>query len=548
MSPSVAEGELDGARRVAAAIGIAHETIATDELAREGYRRNAPDRCYFCKTELYESLAALAQQRGYAALLSGANADDAGDWRPGLRAAAEHGVRHPLLDAGAGKAAVRALARALDLPSAEKPATPCLASRIPYGTAVDPAALELIDRAERAVRSLGFPVVRVRHHGILGRVEIAAEDLDRALRARTGARGRRSRRRLSPRRARPRAVSLGPPQRRPRRNLRRMIERAPFGATGHESTRVIFGAAALARGSKRDADRALELLLEHGINHIDVAAGYGDAELRIAHWLRAARGRVLRRHQDRRARLRGRARGDPPLARPARRRPGRPDPAAQPRRRGRLGDRARRRRRAGGRDRGARRGARALHRRHRPRPLGAGDARAQPRALPVRLGALPLQLRPDARPALRRDVGGAGHDVRGAQRRAPDDQEPRARGRGTGATAPRRPGTSRCASRPTSTSRRTGCSAGPGYSSSPRATSRSCRACSTRPSASSRAPRTSRWPRSPRASSRCSSKPRAAPAGRGRRGCAPARSRSRRRRTAASPRRAPRGRGCRRAA
>jgi pyridinium-3,5-biscarboxylic acid mononucleotide sulfurtransferase len=181
VSPAVAEGELDGARRVARAIGIAHETIATVELAREGYRRNAPDRCYFCKTELYESLAALAEQRGYAALLSGANADDAGDWRPGLRAAAEHEVRHPLLEAGAGKAAVRALARELGLPSAEKPATPCLASRIPYGTAVDPATLQLIDRAERAVRALGFAIVRVRHHGILGRVEIAAEDLHRAL-------------------------------------------------------------------------------------------------------------------------------------------------------------------------------------------------------------------------------------------------------------------------------------------------------------------------------------------------------------------------------
>jgi uncharacterized protein len=180
VSPSVAEGELDGARRVARAIGIAHETIATDELAREGYRRNAPDRCYFCKTELYESLAALACERGYAALLSGANAEDAGDWRPGLRAAAEHGVRHPLLEAGAGKAEVRELARGLRLPSAEKPATPCLASRIPYGTAVEPATLALIDRAERAVRALGFPIVRVRHHGILGRVEIAAEDLDRA--------------------------------------------------------------------------------------------------------------------------------------------------------------------------------------------------------------------------------------------------------------------------------------------------------------------------------------------------------------------------------
>ncbi|HWT22757.1 MAG TPA: hypothetical protein VN213_04560, partial [Solirubrobacteraceae bacterium] len=133
------------------------------------------------KTELYDALAALAARRGYAAVLSGANADDAGDWRPGLRAAAEHDVRHPLLEAGVGKEEVRALARALRLPSAEKPASPCLASRIPYGTAVDPATLARIDRAERAVRALGFPVLRVRHHGILGRVEVAAEDLDRAL-------------------------------------------------------------------------------------------------------------------------------------------------------------------------------------------------------------------------------------------------------------------------------------------------------------------------------------------------------------------------------
>lgn len=181
VSPAVAAGEVDGARRVAAAVGIEHETIATDELAREGYRRNGRDRCYFCKTELYDTLAEVAGRRGYAALLSGANADDAGDWRPGLRAAAEHGVRHPLLEAGAGKAAVRALARELGVPSAEKPATPCLASRIPYGTAVDPDTLARIDRAERAVRALGFPVLRVRHHGILGRVEIAADDLDRAL-------------------------------------------------------------------------------------------------------------------------------------------------------------------------------------------------------------------------------------------------------------------------------------------------------------------------------------------------------------------------------
>jgi uncharacterized protein len=181
VSPAVAAGELDGARRVAEHIGIAHETIATDELAREGYRRNGRDRCYFCKTELYDALAALATRRGYEAVLSGANADDAGDWRPGLRAAAEHGVRHPLLEAGATKDDVRALARELRLPSATKPATPCLASRIPYGTAVEPEALARIDRAERAVRALGFPILRVRHHGILGRLEVDAPDLERAL-------------------------------------------------------------------------------------------------------------------------------------------------------------------------------------------------------------------------------------------------------------------------------------------------------------------------------------------------------------------------------
>jgi uncharacterized protein len=179
VSPAVATGELDGAGRVAAHIGITHEVVRTDELARPGYRANGPDRCYFCKSELYDVLAELAARRGYAALLSGANADDQGDWRPGLRAAAEHGVVHPLYDVT--KAQVRELARALELPSAEKPATPCLASRIPYGTAVDPATLAQIDRAEQAVRALGFPVLRVRHHGIMGRLEVDAADLDRAL-------------------------------------------------------------------------------------------------------------------------------------------------------------------------------------------------------------------------------------------------------------------------------------------------------------------------------------------------------------------------------
>ncbi|HWK25862.1 MAG TPA: ATP-dependent sacrificial sulfur transferase LarE [Solirubrobacter sp.] len=181
VSPSVATGELDGARAVARHIGIAHEIVRTDELARPGYRANGRDRCYFCKSELYEVLAQLARQRGFAHLLSGANQDDQGDWRPGLRAAAEHGVVHPLQDTT--KAQVRELAHLLRLPSAEKPASPCLASRIPYGTRVDPATLRQIDDAERGVKALGFPVIRVRHHGILGRLEVAEPDLPRALEA-----------------------------------------------------------------------------------------------------------------------------------------------------------------------------------------------------------------------------------------------------------------------------------------------------------------------------------------------------------------------------
>jgi pyridinium-3,5-biscarboxylic acid mononucleotide sulfurtransferase len=178
VSPALATGELDGARDVARAIGIRHETITTAELERDGYRANGRDRCYHCKTELYDHLAGLAARRRYAAVLSGANADDVGDWRPGLTAAAEHGVLHPLLEARIGKSDVRRLARELGVPSADKPASPCLASRIPYGTAVDPAVLAQVDRAELAVRALGYGVLRVRHFGALGRVELAEAELD----------------------------------------------------------------------------------------------------------------------------------------------------------------------------------------------------------------------------------------------------------------------------------------------------------------------------------------------------------------------------------
>jgi pyridinium-3,5-biscarboxylic acid mononucleotide sulfurtransferase len=180
VSPALAAGELDGARSVARAVGIRHEVISTAELDNDDYRRNDRFRCYYCKTELYDQLAGLAQRRGFAAVLSGANADDTGDWRPGLRAAAEHGVRHPLLEASVGKDQVRALARRLGVPSADKPASPCLASRLPYGTAVSADVLARVDRAESSLKQRGYTELRVRHFGDLGRVQLGASDLPRA--------------------------------------------------------------------------------------------------------------------------------------------------------------------------------------------------------------------------------------------------------------------------------------------------------------------------------------------------------------------------------
>jgi uncharacterized protein len=180
VSAALASGELDGARAVARAIGIEHQVVATHELSREGYRRNERDRCYHCKVELYAVLDALAERRGLAVVLSGANADDLGDWRPGLRAAAERGVRHPLVEAGLGKAEVRAVARELGLPNAAKPASPCLSSRLPYGTPVEVPTLRQVDRAEGALKRLGYRELRVRHFGALARVELGPEDLSRA--------------------------------------------------------------------------------------------------------------------------------------------------------------------------------------------------------------------------------------------------------------------------------------------------------------------------------------------------------------------------------
>ncbi|MGD9903822.1 MAG: ATP-dependent sacrificial sulfur transferase LarE [Vicinamibacterales bacterium] len=178
-SPSYPDSHRRLARRVAADFALAHEIVPTAELLRDGYRQNAGDRCYYCKTELYSTLAALAAARGFAAVLDGTNADDRGDYRPGRRAAAEHGVRSPLDELGFTKADIRTLARAGGIPVWDEPASACLSSRIPHHSPVTAEKLRQIERAEDAVRALGFRVFRVRHHDRLARLEVGADELSR---------------------------------------------------------------------------------------------------------------------------------------------------------------------------------------------------------------------------------------------------------------------------------------------------------------------------------------------------------------------------------
>jgi uncharacterized protein len=154
--------------------------INTDELASADYRKNAPDRCYHCKTELYTRLEQLLPQLGVKSIVNGANADDLGDYRPGMTAASEHAIVSPLADCGLTKAEVRQLAAAWNLPVWDKPATPCLSSRIAYGEEVTPARLAMIDAAEQFLRSKGLGNLRVRYHkGDLARVEVPLGDLPR---------------------------------------------------------------------------------------------------------------------------------------------------------------------------------------------------------------------------------------------------------------------------------------------------------------------------------------------------------------------------------
>ncbi|QDT48735.1 hypothetical protein Pan258_27800 [Symmachiella dynata] len=180
-SPSLASGELEEAKRLAALIGIRHQIVRTEEFENSDYLKNASNRCYFCKTELYTQLEGLAPQLNVDVIVNGANLDDRGDHRPGMQAASEHDIRSPLIEAEFTKAEVRALAADWELPIWDKPASPCLSSRIAYGLSVTPERVRRVDKAERFLREeLGLRELRVRHEpNDLARIEVPVTALAR---------------------------------------------------------------------------------------------------------------------------------------------------------------------------------------------------------------------------------------------------------------------------------------------------------------------------------------------------------------------------------
>ena len=181
LSASYSERDRREAQACVERFNLPHEFINTEEISNPAYRANNPDRCFFCKDELFDKLDALASGRGFAAVAYGVNVDDQGDWRPGQRAARTHQVLTPLLDAGLTKTDIRELAHAAGLPVWNRPASACLSSRIAYGVEVTPERLAVVEQGEEALRALGFRQFRVRHHDKLVRIEIAPEELPRAL-------------------------------------------------------------------------------------------------------------------------------------------------------------------------------------------------------------------------------------------------------------------------------------------------------------------------------------------------------------------------------
>jgi uncharacterized protein len=180
-SPSYPASHRAMAERVVADFGLAHRFVSTHEMESEDYRANRPDRCFHCKTELFDVLGSLREELGYDAVAYGVNLDDTSDFRPGHRAAEQHGVLSPFLSVQLSKAEIRALSRAAGLPTAELPSSACLSSRLPYGTRVTPERLRQVDEGEERLRALGFRQVRLRHHGPLARIEVDPAELPRAL-------------------------------------------------------------------------------------------------------------------------------------------------------------------------------------------------------------------------------------------------------------------------------------------------------------------------------------------------------------------------------
>ena len=181
VSPSLAGRERESARSLAEHIGVELVEVETGELDNPDYAANPADRCFFCKRDLFQRLISLARARGLATVVSGANADDAGDFRPGLQAGRELGVRNPLMEASLTKADIRQASRALGLSTWDKPAMACLASRIPYGQKITANDLHRVEQAEYAIKDLGFSQVRVRDHQGVARIEVHSSELERIL-------------------------------------------------------------------------------------------------------------------------------------------------------------------------------------------------------------------------------------------------------------------------------------------------------------------------------------------------------------------------------
>jgi uncharacterized protein len=176
-SPSVPSDDIKTAAEMALTLGAEHLVVESAEMSDENYLKNPTDRCFYCKSGLFKKLSGIASEKGYLHLLDGSSADDAGDYRPGLKAREKHGVLSPLMEAGLGKTEIRALSKLKNLSTWDRPASPCLSSRLPYGERITAEALSMIQRAEDALRALGFKELRVRKVGDTARIEVPAAEI-----------------------------------------------------------------------------------------------------------------------------------------------------------------------------------------------------------------------------------------------------------------------------------------------------------------------------------------------------------------------------------